>query len=73
MPLLILLYLICRRKFLLVNTSTELWRDDPPTTLHWVVTLSSRRRHRCRVAIFVVVVVVAHRAVAIIVDFTAQT
>ena len=27
-------------QFLLVNTSTVLWRDDPPTTLHWVVTLS---------------------------------
>jgi hypothetical protein len=25
-----------------------LWRDDPPTTLHWVVTLSSRHHHRCR-------------------------
>ena len=46
MPLLIILYLICRRDFLLVNTSTVLWRDDPPTTLHWVVTLSSCRCHR---------------------------
>ena len=48
MPLLKILYLICRRDFLLVNTSTVWWRDNPPTTLHWVVTLLSRRRHRCR-------------------------
>ena len=46
MPLLIILYLICRREFLLVNTSTVLWRDDFPTTLHWVVTFSSHRCHR---------------------------
>jgi len=49
MPILIILYLICRHDYLLVNTSTVLWRDDPPTTLHWVVTLSLHRCHRrCR-------------------------
>ncbi len=48
-------------KLLLVNTSTDLWRDDPPTALNWVLTLfqvceKSRKKHSYSISTSVLLV-----------------